>query len=77
MIIPLLEEVVVVHKQLMLKEELHITRRRVADHATQEVTLRQEQATIERIAPSTHPEQEDPFLHPQHEPSTGKEPPNG
>jgi len=48
-IIPVLEEVLVVEKRLMLKEELRITRRRVEEHRPQRVSLRTEDATVERI----------------------------
>jgi uncharacterized protein (TIGR02271 family) len=47
-IVPVLEEVLVVEKRLMLKEELRITRRRVEETATERVTLRTETATVER-----------------------------
>ena len=49
MIVPVLEEVLVVQKRLVLKEEIRITRRRSATHAPQRVTLRSEQAQVERI----------------------------
>jgi uncharacterized protein (TIGR02271 family) len=49
LIIPLLEEVLVVEKRLLLKEELRITKRRVETHTPQRVTLRREEATVERI----------------------------
>lgn len=49
MIVPVLEEVLVVEKRLMLKEELHISKRRVEVHKPQQVTLRREEAIIERI----------------------------
>jgi uncharacterized protein (TIGR02271 family) len=48
-IVPVLEEVLVVEKRLMLKEELRITRRRVEEHRPQRVSLRTEDATVERI----------------------------
>lgn len=51
-IIPLVEEVLVVEKRLMLKEELRITRRRVAEHKPQQITLRREEVILERITPS-------------------------
>jgi uncharacterized protein (TIGR02271 family) len=51
MIIPVLEEVLVVEKRLMLQEEVHVTRRRRAVHAPRRVTLRSEQAHVERIEP--------------------------
>jgi uncharacterized protein (TIGR02271 family) len=49
-IVSLLEEVPVVEKRLMLKEELRITVRRVEAHKPISVTLRSEEATVERIA---------------------------
>ena len=49
MIVPLLEEVLVVEKRLMLKEELRITKRRVEDYQSQKVTLRSEEAVVERF----------------------------
>jgi uncharacterized protein (TIGR02271 family) len=49
MIIPVLEEVLVVQKRLVLKEELHVTRRRSEVRSPQRVTLRSEQAVVERL----------------------------
>ena len=49
LILPLLEEVFVVEKRLLLKEEVRITKRRIDTHAPQRVTLRREEATVERI----------------------------
>ena len=49
MIIPIFEEVVVVEKRLMLKEEIRVTRRREGFRAPQRVTLRREVANVERI----------------------------
>ena len=49
MIVPLLEEVLVVEKRLVLKEELHITRRAVTTREPRRVTLRSEQAEVERV----------------------------
>ena len=50
MIVPVLEEVLVVEKRLRLKEELHITRRQTQTHAPQSVTLRSEEVAVERIS---------------------------
>jgi len=50
-IFPVVEEVPVVHKQLMLKEEVHITRRRSTEQREETVTLRQERPVIERLDP--------------------------
>ena len=49
LIIPVLEEVLVIEKRLLLKEEIRITTRREETHAPQRVTLRREEATVERI----------------------------
>ena len=49
LIIPVLEEVLVIEKRLLLKEEVRITKRRVETHTPQRVTLRREEAAIERI----------------------------
>ena len=49
LIIPILEEVVVVEKRLVLKEELRVTMQRVSRRQPQSVTLRREEAVVERI----------------------------
>lgn len=49
MIIPVLEEVLVVEKRLMLREEVRITRRRSEVQETQEVMLRSETVSVERL----------------------------
>jgi uncharacterized protein (TIGR02271 family) len=49
MIISLLEEVLVVERRLLLKEEVHITTRRTETHTPARVTLRREDVTIERV----------------------------
>ena len=50
-ILPIVEEVLVVEKRLVLKEELHI-RRRIATEAVEvPVTLRKQRAIVEREAP--------------------------
>ncbi len=57
-IVPVLEEVLVVEKRLVLKEELHI-RRRVATEAVEvPVTLRKQRAVVERIDPDEPPSAE-------------------
>jgi uncharacterized protein (TIGR02271 family) len=48
LIVPVVEEVLVVEKRLILKEELRITTRRVEERAPRRVTLRTEKATVER-----------------------------
>jgi uncharacterized protein (TIGR02271 family) len=51
LIIPLFEEVLVVEKRLLLKEEVRITKHRVETHVPQRVTLRREEAVVERANP--------------------------
>ena len=48
-IVTLIEEVVVVEKRLRAVEEVRITKRRSVRHAPQHVTLRREEAVIERL----------------------------
>ena len=48
LIVPVHEEVTVLTRQLVLAEEIHITRRRRTTQATQRVTLRREQVSVER-----------------------------
>ncbi|HWS90159.1 MAG TPA: YsnF/AvaK domain-containing protein [Pyrinomonadaceae bacterium] len=49
MIVSLLEEVLVVEKRLMVKEELHITKEQVESYRPQRVRLRTEEAVVERV----------------------------
>ncbi len=49
LIVPLLEEILVVEKRLILREEVRITRRRTEQRSSQTVTLRSEEATVERV----------------------------
>lgn len=53
MIVPLLEEVLVVEKRLMVREELHVRLSRVLERDTQTVTLRREEAQVERFEPGS------------------------
>jgi stress response protein YsnF len=41
--------VLVVEKRLMLREEVHVTRRREVRHDPQHVTIRREEAQVERL----------------------------
>jgi stress response protein YsnF len=52
-IVPVVEEVLVVEKRLVLKEELHIRRRVAAETVEVPVTLRRQRAIVERLAPDT------------------------
>lgn len=51
MIVPLMEEVLVVEKKLVLREEIRITTRRDTLRNPQQVVLRREEATLEQIKP--------------------------
>jgi len=48
-IVPVMEEVLVVEKRLVLKEELHIRRRVTHEDVEVPVTLRKQRAVIERL----------------------------
>ena len=50
-IIPIMEEIMIVTKQLVLKEEIRITRRREQSHYQQTVPLRAEEVEIKRLEP--------------------------
>lgn len=50
MIVPVLEEIVVVDIRLMVREEIHIKRQREEVHAPQHVTLRREDVTIDPLS---------------------------
>ncbi len=50
-ILPVLEEVLVVEKRLVLKEEIRIARRDRTETVDLPITLRRQRAIIERIAP--------------------------
>jgi uncharacterized protein (TIGR02271 family) len=51
LVLPVLEEVLVVEKRLMLKEEIRVTRIRTEARSPQTVTLRTEEVRIERPPP--------------------------
>jgi stress response protein YsnF len=55
MIISVLEEVLVVEKRLMLKEELHITQHQEELRQPQRIVLRIEDITVERLMPNEQP----------------------
>jgi uncharacterized protein (TIGR02271 family) len=48
LVVPVLEEVLVVEKRLVVREELRITRRRTEEHRPQRVTLLSEEVSVER-----------------------------
>ena len=49
MILPLIEEVLVVQKQLILREEVHVTKKTRESVAKERVTLRKEEVSVERL----------------------------
>lgn len=49
LIIPIVEEELVITKRLVLKEELRLTRRRTVRRSADEVTLRKERAEVTRV----------------------------
>ena len=48
-IISVVEEVLVVEKHLMLREEIHIRKQRIETHQPQRITLRSEEVQVERV----------------------------
>ena len=55
MIIPIFEEVLVVEKRLVLKEELHITQSVTVDQVEVPVELRRQRALVERLPVRENP----------------------
>ena len=49
LVIPVLEEVVVLEKRLMLREVVRVTKRQVATSTSETVTLRREVVDVERV----------------------------
>jgi uncharacterized protein (TIGR02271 family) len=59
-IIPVLEEVLVTQKKILLKEELHIRKRIKTVHKPQKVLLRSEKAVVEHLQKQDHTKQHKP-----------------
>ena len=55
-IVPVVEEIMVVEKRLLLKEEIHIRRQEIVQHIRQPVRLRSEEVSVER-QPLSNPRQ--------------------
>jgi stress response protein YsnF len=55
LIVPILEEVLVVERRVRIKEELHITRIRREEHHQEEIVLKAEQVSVERFDESGTP----------------------
>lgn len=72
LVVPVLEEVLVVEKRLRLKEEIHITAKSQRQPVSERVVLRKEQVSVERFDdsaaaddhPNDHPETARPFMTP-------------
>jgi uncharacterized protein (TIGR02271 family) len=50
-IIPVVEEILVVEKRLVLKEELHVRRQQTTENVEVPVTVRRQRAVVERVTP--------------------------
>jgi uncharacterized protein (TIGR02271 family) len=57
-IVPVVEEVLIVEKRLVLREEVHIRRRRTEEEVSVPVTLRRQRAVVDHLPPD--PEAGDP-----------------
>ena len=55
LIIPILEEVLVVERRLRIKEEIHITRTQREEHHSETVLLKSEEVSIERFDDASDP----------------------
>jgi uncharacterized protein (TIGR02271 family) len=53
MIMPILQEVLVVEKRLLLVEEVRITKTQTETRTPQQVTLRKEEIHLQRVAPTS------------------------
>ena len=53
LIVPVVEEVLVTEKRLMLVEEIHLVRRTHIESFAEPVTLRRQRAVVERLAPQS------------------------
>lgn len=53
LILPVMEEILVVEKRLMLREEVRVTRIREETHDPQKHTVRREHLEVERVSPSS------------------------
>jgi len=59
-IIPVLEEVIIVEKRLVLKEELHIRRSVTRENIEVPISLRKQRAVVERLGPESPPDSDNP-----------------
>jgi stress response protein YsnF len=54
-VIPVVEEIVVVERRLFLKEEIHVRKTRRVERKSEQVTLRTQQAEVLRLPPKGSP----------------------
>jgi uncharacterized protein (TIGR02271 family) len=54
-VIPVVEEIVVVERRLILKEEIHVRKTRRVERKSEQVTLRTQQAEVLRLPPKGSP----------------------
>ena len=54
-VIPVVEEIVVVERRLVLKEEIHVRKTRRVERKSEQVTLRTQQAEVLRLPPKGSP----------------------
>ena len=59
-IIPVLEEEIVIQKRLVLREEVHVTRRHAERNFTEDIPLKVESVTVERSKPGRSGEVSEP-----------------
>lgn len=62
LVIPVVEEILVVEKRLILREEVRVRRRREVDHIEQPISLRAMEALVERHGVATGPTRSDEGL---------------
>jgi uncharacterized protein (TIGR02271 family) len=58
-IVPVIEEIMVVEKRFLLKEEIRVSQRPVLQHVREPVVLRPEEVSVSRKPPHTQPEQQE------------------
>jgi uncharacterized protein (TIGR02271 family) len=72
-IIPVVEEIVVVERQLVLKEEIRLHRVRITEWHRETVTLREQQVVVERTGRNEHEDHQSPEPAPIPKPQALKE----
>jgi uncharacterized protein (TIGR02271 family) len=72
LVVPILEEVLVIEKQIRLKEEIRITRHRHQVHAPQSVVLKTEQVSVEHFDEGGDALPSSTRIQPEFNPAPGK-----